>query len=47
MNQRPRIPWKRCIENAIGDLKIVSTDCLNLSQIMLEEADHSLRMGTN
>ena len=42
MNQRPRIPWKRCIENAIRDLKIGGTDCLVLTQIMLEEADLSL-----
>ena len=42
MNQRPRIPWKRCMENAIRDLKIGGSDCLNLSQIMLEEADLSL-----
>ncbi len=42
MNQRPRIPWKRCIENAIRDLKIGGTDCLALTQIMLEEADLSL-----
>ncbi len=42
MNQRQRIPWKRCIENAIRDLEIGGTDCLNLTQIMLEEADVSL-----
>lgn len=42
MNQRPRIPWKRCIENAIRDLKIGGTDCLVLTQIMLEEAGLSL-----
>ena len=42
MNQKPRIPWKRCIENAIRDLKIGGTDCLVLTQIMLEEADLSL-----
>lgn len=42
MNQRPRIPWKRCIENAIRDLKIGGTDCLVLTQIMLEEADLAL-----
>jgi hypothetical protein len=42
VNQRPRIPWKRCIENAIRDLKIGGTDCLVLTQIMLEEADLSL-----
>ncbi len=42
MNQRSRIPWKRCMENAIQDLKIGGTDCLVLSQIMLEEADVSL-----
>ena len=42
MNQKPHIPWKRCIENAIQDLKIGGTDCLVLTQIMLEEADLSL-----
>ncbi len=42
MNQKPRIPWKRCIESAISDLKIGGTDCLVLTQIMLEEADLSL-----
>ena len=42
MNQKHRILWKRCIENAIQDLKIGGTDCLVLTQIMLEEADLSL-----
>lgn|GEM_PF-6516018 len=42
MNQKPRIPWKRCIENAIQDLKNRSIDGLVLSQISLEEADLSL-----
>ena len=42
MNQKPHIPWKRCIENAIQDLKIGGTDCLVLTRIMLEEADLSL-----
>ena len=42
MNQKPHIPWKRCIERAIQDLKIGGTDCLVLTRIMLEEADLSL-----
>jgi hypothetical protein len=42
MNEKRRIPWKRCITNAIRDLKIGGTDCLNLVQIMLEEANVSL-----
>jgi len=42
VNQKPHIPWKRCIENAIQDLKIGGTDCLVLTRIMLEEADLSL-----
>jgi hypothetical protein len=42
VNQRPRIPWKRCIENAIQDLKNGSIDGLVLSQMSLEEADVSL-----
>lgn len=42
MNEKRRIPWKRCITNAIRDLEIGGTDCLNLVQIMLEEADVSL-----
>ena len=42
MNQRPRIPWKMCIERAIQNLKIGGTDCLVLSQNSLKEADLSL-----
>ena len=42
MNQKPRIPWKVCIERAIQNLKIRSIDGLVLSQNSLKEADLSL-----
>jgi hypothetical protein len=42
MKKTHRIPWKRCIARAIEDLKIGGTDCLNLTQVMLEEAEISM-----
>jgi len=42
VNQKPRIPWKVCIERAIQNLKIRSIDGLVLSQNSLKEADLSL-----